>query len=209
MKSNALLALGACVGALLVARPAFAQAGASPGRQTATPLTLRGDRGGDAGALSGYSLSAPLRLSLEGGVFPQAGLFPNCISREDAAGNSVGGIPVHHYSEVWLTPRLVLSGFTQLGCPIDGGVGGTATFVAPIRDSLRLVLGAGFYGAPGRVPLAGGLPGSMLRGSRGDSPVNTAAQVDLVWNTKSGQSYHLGLESRGLAIPGIRFGGGF
>jgi hypothetical protein len=100
----------------------------------------------------------------------------------------------------------VLSGFTQLGCPVDAGIGATMTFVAPIRHSLQLVFGAGLYGAPGQMPLVEGPPSSLLRGMRGESPVNSAARVDLVWNTKEGHTFNLGLESRGLTMQGIRFG---
>ena len=91
-----------------------------------------GDRGGDGGD-AGYALSTPLRLSLMGSVIPKASGFPNCATREDDVGNSVGGIPVQHYVEWRLTPRLVLSAFTQLGCPIDGGIGTALTYAVPLR----------------------------------------------------------------------------
>jgi hypothetical protein len=40
--------------------------------------------------------------------------FPNCETREEAAGDALGGgIPVQHYGSIRLVPNLILSGFTQ------------------------------------------------------------------------------------------------
>ena len=141
-------------------------------------------------------------------MVPKASMFPNCVSREDPVGNSVGGIPVQHYSEVRLAPRLVLSGFTQLGCPVDAGIGAVLTYAAPIRDSMRLVFSAGLYAAPAQLPLfagpqasflqfLGNLKASAVRGLVGDSSVNQAARVDLVWSGKDGMPHNLGIESLG------------
>ena len=179
-----------------------------------------GDRGGDGGDSSGYALSTPLRLSLMGSVSPKASGFPNCATREDDVGNSVGGIPVQHYVEWRLTPRLVLSAFTQLGCPIDGGIGTALTYAVPLRPSLRLVFGAGVYVAPAQIALFGDPQASVLQylGSlqalavqrpRIDSPVNGAARVDLVWDAKDGHSYNIGVEMFGTGRQTIKFGGRF
>ena len=168
----------------------------------------------------GYRLSAPLRLSLLGSVIPKASWFPNCVSREDDVGNSVGGIPVQHYFELRLMPRLVLSGFTQLGCPIDAGIGTALTYAVPVRNSLQLVFGAGFYVAPGQIGLfrgpqasvvqyVGSLAALAVQRPRFDSPVNGAARVDLVWNAKDGHMYNVGVESVGAGKQFIKFGGGF
>jgi hypothetical protein len=216
-----LLACTAFTGAMCIAPLALAQASAAGASvRTSPPQSPFGDRGGDAGDFSGYRLSAPLRLSLEGSIIPKAGGFPNCASREDAVGNSVGGIPVQHYAEWRLTPRLVLSGFTQLGCPIDAGIGAALTYAVPLRRSLQLVFGAGIYAAPGQIALFSGpqasLPqylGSLLasaaQGPRIDSPVNGAARVDLVLNAKDGHPYNVGVESLGSGTQTIKFGGGF
>jgi len=180
------------------------------------PQDPLGDRGGDAGFL----LSAPLRLSLVASIIPKAGGFPNCISREDDVGNSVGGIPVQHYAEWRLMPRLVLSGFTQLGCPIDAGIGAALTYAVPLRRSLQLVFGAGLYAAPGQVSLfkgpqasplqfLGSLAASAVPVPRMDSPVNGGARIDLVWNAKDGHPYNVGVESLGAGKQAIKFGGGF
>jgi hypothetical protein len=70
----------------------------------------------------------------------------------------VGGVPVEHYAELRLTPRLTLSGFTRLGCPIDAGIGGALTYAVPLRESLSFVFGAGLYAVPGQLPLFGHVP---------------------------------------------------
>jgi hypothetical protein len=196
-----LVALGVLVDALLRAPSALAQVpAASP------PVVTRGD----ASAVSGFRLSAPLVLSLEASVFPLAGAFPNCASREEDAGNSVGGIPVHHYVELRLTPRLVLSGFSQLGCPIDGGVGAAFTYAVPVRESTWLVFGGGVYGVPGQVPLFGGLQTSLSRGAQGrDSPVQMTGRIDVVWKTKDEHPYSLGIQALGKGRQQVMFGSGF
>jgi hypothetical protein len=196
--------------------------GASPQALAQSPQAAPApshDRGGDQGDLSAFRLSAPLRLSLEGGVIPQGSGFANCLSREDAAGNSVGGIPVQRYSQWRLTPRLVLSGFSQGGCPIDAGLGATMTYAVPLRPSLRLVLGAGMYAAPGQIPLfagaqaspaqlLGSLASAAIRGLKVDSPVKSAARVDLAWTARSGHPYALGVETTGESHS-LKFSGGF
>jgi hypothetical protein len=169
-----------------------------------------GDRGGDAGGFDGYFLTAPLRLSLEASVAPKASMFPQCATLEDDVGNSVGGIPVQHESDFRLTPRLQLSVFTQLGCPIDAGIGTALTYAIPIRRTTQLVLGLGAYAAPGPFPLFGGLKSSILQGLRSaPSPLNEAGRADVVWKAKNGAPFDVGVESRGLGMQGIRFGGGF
>ncbi|MDP9033367.1 MAG: hypothetical protein M3O50_01050 [Myxococcota bacterium] len=177
---------------------------------TSPPQSAFGDRGADTGDFSGYRLLTPLRLSLEGSVIAKASMFPNCVSREDAVGNSVGGIPVQHYAELRLTPKLVLSGFTQLGCPVDAGIGGVLTYTVPLRNSMQLVFGAGLYGAPGQLPFFGGLQTALLQGlGSASSPVNQAGRIDLVWTAKSGHRYNVGMEVLGTTRQAITFGGGF
>jgi hypothetical protein len=153
---------------------------------------------------------APLRLSLEASIFPKAGGFPNCVSREEAAGNSVGGIPVQHFMMKRLTPRLVLSGFSQLGCPIDAGLGGALTYAAPLSASSWFVFGGGLYVAPGQVPLFGGLGPSLMNGIRAaPSATNMANRADLVWKTTGDRTYHLGVQTLGRGLQSVTFGGGF
>jgi hypothetical protein len=174
------------------------------------PLPAGDEVSGDIGALSGYRALAPLRLSLEASIDPKGGGFPNCISREDAAGNSVGGIPVQHWMMLRLTPRLVLSGFTQLGCPIDAGLGGALTYALPITRSSWLVFGGGLYAAPGQAQLFGEAP--MLTAFRAPFPLSTAGRVDFGWKTNGDHTFNLGvqtLSSRGRGVQSVMFGGGF
>jgi hypothetical protein len=200
---------GALLAAMLFAGHAAAQ---SPGASATSgaPAHPWEDLGG---ALSGYRLSAPARLSLIGTIVPMASMFPQCSTREDAVGNSVGGIPVQHYIDWRIAPRLVFSAFTQLGCPIDAGLGGVFTYEVPLRSSLSLVFAAGMYAAPGQLGLFGGLPAllpSLLNGMRG-GPTMVPAQVrmDLVWHARGRLPYNLGVESRGPGRQQVSFGGGF
>ncbi len=191
--------LGAFALGLVAASPAFAQS-----------LTPASDSSDDAGFLSGYRAVAPLRLSLEASISPQAGGFPNCVSREDAAGNSVGGIPVQHFVMKRLTPRLVLSGFSQLGCPIDAGLGGALTYTAPLSASSGFVFGAGLYVAPGQVPLFGSVGPSFMNGIHAaPSATNMAGRADFVWKATGGRTFNLGVQTLGRGMQSVTFGGGF
>jgi hypothetical protein len=48
-----------------------------------------------------------------------------------------------------------------------------------------------------------------VQGPRLDSPVNGAARVDLVWSSKDGHPFNVGVESVGTGKQTIKFGGGF
>jgi hypothetical protein len=161
-------------------------------------------------SLSGFEAAAPVRLSLQGAILPMSSSFPNCASREDPAGNSVGGIPISHYEELQVTPHLVLSGFSRQGCPIDASIGGSLTFAAPIRDSVWLVVGAGIIVAPGQLPIYGGVQTSGANAIQGtDSAVHVAAHADIVWKTQSGRSFSVGAGALRRRRGGLTFGGGF
>jgi hypothetical protein len=206
------IAAGTLTWAVGGSAPALAQSVGQPLAQRPTqPLVAGDDVSDDAGALSGYRALAPLRLSLEASIFPKGGGFPNCVSREEAAGNSVGGIPVQHWMMLRLTPRLVLNGFTQLGCPIDAGIGGALTYALPVTRSSWLVLAGGLYAAPGQAQLSGETP--WLAGIRGAPfPVSTAGRVDFVWKTNGDRTLHLGVQtlaSGGRGVQSVLFGGGF
>jgi|GEM_PF-4445873 len=157
-----------------------------------------------------FIVTAPLRLALQNGILPQAGGFPNCATREEAAGNSMGGIPVSFHHEIDVVPHLVLAGFSQLGCPIDGSMGGVVAYTAPIAPSVAFVLGAGIILAPGQIPLYGGsLQTSIARQVRG-APSATGATVraDVLWKTKAGRFFTVGVGSTGTRHT-LSFGGGF
>lgn len=198
---------GLVVASVLV--PARASAQTTPPPASFLAPSSTGDHGGDAGSFSGWTLSSPLRLSLQGSIAPMAHMFPQCQTLEDDAGNSVGGIPVQHYAELRLAPRLVLSVFSQLGCPIDAGLGGGLTYEVPLRASMSLVFGAGLYGAPGQAPLFGGWGAAFLKGLRGQpSAFSAAARTDLIWKTPSGLPLGVGVQTRGR-VHQLTFSGGF
>jgi hypothetical protein len=156
-----------------------------------------------------FLLTAPIRLTLQNGLVPMAGGYANCASREDAAGNSVGGIPVSFQQGVALTPRLTLAAFSQLGCPIDGSIGGVVAFTTPLRASLALVISGGIVLAPGQLQTYGGLANTIIQQVRGrPSATGAAARADLVWKTSSGRTFNVGVGSTGTRHT-LTFGGGF
>jgi hypothetical protein len=149
-------------------------------------LTL-GEPTGD-GDLGGRYASMPVRLSITGDIFPQARLFPNCASREEASGNSIHGMPVQRYTMLALGPHLVLSGFSMAGCPIDSGMGGALTYSVPIDKKLWLVAGAGIYSVPARDTIP--------------AQTRTDLRVDLVTKTDSGRVLNVGIGKRGVSFGG-------
>jgi hypothetical protein len=156
-----------------------------------------------------FLMTAPMRLTLQNDIIPMAGGYANCASREEAAGNSVGGIPVSFHQGVALTPRLTLSAFSQLGCPIDGSVGGVVAFTTPLRASLALVLSGGIIIAPGQLQPYGGLQSAIRHQVRGQrSATGAAVRADLLWKTTSGRTFSVGVGSTGTRHT-LTFGGGF
>jgi hypothetical protein len=153
------------------------------------PLLLLGEPTG-SGSLAPWTASLPLRLSLQSTMFPlsMSGMFPNCESLEGPSGNSFQGIPVQRYTMLSLTPNLVLQGFSSAGCPVDGAIGGGITYSIPIRPSIWLVAGAGFYG----VPAHDSLPARRRSDFR----------VDLVKTTSDGRSMSVGVGRRGVSVGG-------
>jgi hypothetical protein len=191
-------------------RPALAQNVFNPQFGPVMLANPPPDPNGASQAVANFIASSPLRLTLQASVFPMAGPFPNCASREEAAGNTVGGIPVTHYAELRVTSHLVLSGFSQLGCPIDAGLGAALTYTQPIARSLWLVFGAGIYGAPGQIPLYGGLSSTLASGFRGyNAAVNVGVHANVLWKTNAGHFFTVGVGSMGRGRQGITFGGGF
>jgi hypothetical protein len=159
----------------------------APNPQLATPSLLLGEpsAGGD---LSPWLASIPLRLSLQSGIAPIGGSFPNCESREDAAGNSFHGVPLQRYALLQLAPRLVLHGFSSAGCPVDGAIGGGVTYSVPLRPSLWLVAGAGVYGVPPHAPFPARL--------------QSETRVDLLKELDGGRSLSVGIGRRGVSFGG-------
>lgn len=154
---------------------------------SAPPLFGLGEPSG-AKSLAPWAASVPLRLSLQSGIFPIAGVFPNCATREDASGNSIQGWPVQRYALLALTPRLVLHGFTSAGCPVDGAVGGGVTYAVPLRASWWLVMGAGIYTRP--------VHDTIPAETRGD------LRIDLMKSTSDGGGVNVGVSRRGISFGG-------
>ncbi|HEY0468793.1 MAG TPA: hypothetical protein VGC79_31585 [Polyangiaceae bacterium] len=180
--------------------PARAQPTAAPLVPIVTPLRTD-DLFASQNGPTVMAAFAPLRLSLTGGLFPQASAYSNCDSRTDASGNSVSGFAAQYYSFLRLTPQLVLHGFSSLGCAVDAGMGGGLSYAVPLRKGLWLVPSAGFYA----LPSAGG-------GTTWGSPsVTTSARVDLVKQLGWGRTLSVGLGVRAGAgqFNALHFGGSF
>jgi len=156
-----------------------------------------------------FLMTAPMRLALQNDIIPMAGGYAGCATREEAAGNSVGGIPVSFHQALALTPRLTLSAFSQLGCPIDGSIGGVAAYSVPLRASIALVLSGGIILAPGQLQPYGGLQSALVQQVRGRRSATAAAlRADLVWKTSAGRTFTVGVGSTGTRHA-LTFGGGF
>jgi hypothetical protein len=162
--------------------------------------------GGEPSSAPGFVFSTPLRLTLEGSVVPWARGFPQCETREDDVGNSVRGIPVQHYAALRFLPQLVLSGFSQLGCPIDGGLGAALTHATPLGGSAWFVMGVGAYTTTARTPFSS--PDQVLRVGPTTVPAMVSAHADLVVQAPSGAPLSLGAAVIGRR-PTLTFGGGF
>jgi hypothetical protein len=180
---------------------AMAQASFAPAQDPAPP---GGEPTGQGAASAQYVLSTPLRLSLQSTLFPVASAFQGCASLTEASGNSVHGFPVQRYSFVPLAPRLVLHGFSSVGCPVDGAMGGGITYSVPVRPTWSIVMAAGLYGSP----FLQLLPRQQM----------TDLRVDVVQRAENGRSYGFGVgfmqsasfltgaqEARGV----VTFGGGW
>jgi|SRR6478609_6851478 len=186
-----------------IATALLAVSGAARAQQTAAALVpivtpLKGDDlFASKNGLSVGTLFAPLRLSLTGGLFPQANAFSGCDVRAEASGNSVNGFAVQRYSFLRLTPQLTLHGFSMVGCSADAGMGGGLTYTVPLRKSLWLVASAGTYAQPH----FGG----------GAAFATTAARVDVVKELAWGRTLSVGLGTRvgGGAFNALHFGGSF
>lgn len=185
---------------LLCASPASAQQGPAPLVPVVAPLRSDDSSMSEAATLPAAGAFTPLQLSLVGGLFSQASALPGCASREDASGNSVNGFALQRYTDLPLTPRLVLHGFSLGGCTVDAGLGGGLTYAAPLTKSIWLVSSVGFYTLP------------PLEGAR-SAVVTQAARLDLVKHLGWGRTLSVGLGTRvrtGAAqFSAISFGGAF
>jgi hypothetical protein len=142
----------------------------------------------DATTLSPYAASMPLRLTLLSSLFP---IGPSLRVRggrpcgEESIEVTGNIFHVQPYASIALTPRLVLHGFSDLGCAgdpyalLDAGAGGGFTYVVPLRSNVSLVPSAGAYAIPGN----DGLPSRRA----------TYAGLDVMKQAKQGRSWYTGL----------------
>ncbi len=155
-----------------------------------TALTLWplfGEPTGNTVGLAPALAVLPLRLSLLGSAVPRASTLPgdpfHCESYEEASGNSQAGFPVEREVYLAMTSRLVLHGFSRLGCPVDARVGGGVTYTMPLARNVSIVPSAGAYArssvAQGRVLTQGNV------------------RVDLQLNTSSDWPLGIGVVKRG------------
>jgi|HubBroStandDraft_1064217.scaffolds.fasta_scaffold40576_2 hypothetical protein len=120
-----------------------------------SPASLLANGGAsDRAPLSPYWASMPLRLTLLSSLLPVGPALGNggCMASVESAGTI---FPTQPYAYFALTPRLVLHGFSDLGCPddpralLDSGAGGGVTYEMPVAKDLSLVASGGAYGVPG------------------------------------------------------------
>jgi hypothetical protein len=190
-------AAAAIVGALLVLagdRAADAQEPSAPGTAAApvsVPLRLLPfGEPTTANSLAPTLAVLPLRLSLLGNAYSIAGAIPGdpCHQGELVAANPTAWVfPWQQATYVALTPRLVLHGFSRLGCPLDAGAGTALTYSIPLPHNLWLVASAGAFGQPG-------YPGPTR--VRGD------ARLDLMMRPNADHAYAVGIGRRGLTFTG-------
>ncbi len=144
-----------------------------------------GEPTGSAGAP--WIAGTPLRLSLQGDIFPIGREFANCASREDPSGNSVNGFAVQRVAAIRLAPTLVLHGFSSAGCPVDGAIGGGVTFTVPIQSTLALTASAGAYAVPAHAPYP--------------ARVTNDVRIDLTKTTGS-DTLSVGVGKKGITVGG-------
>jgi hypothetical protein len=182
--------LAAASGVALAQEPTSSPGAAMAPQVTTLQLSpLFGEPTGSGGALPPALAVLPLRLALLGDAFPIAGALGGapCAPREGPSGNASWGFPVQRQAVLPLTSRLVLHGFSSLGCPLDAGMGGGLTFAAPLRRDLWLVAAAGVYGQPS-------LPGRSL--------LRTDARLDVVMRATTDHPLAVGIGKRGLTFSG-------
>lgn len=146
---------------------------------------LLGEPLGAAGGLAPPLAVLPLRLSLLWTARPLGAVLPGdpCASREGASSNFQSGFPVQHQVYLAMTSRLVLHGFSKLGCPLDAKVAAGVTYTVPIAQGVSIVPSAGAFAktslAQGRVVTTG------------------QARIDLLMNMSNDRTLGIGVVKKG------------
>ena len=178
----------------------LAQIDASPLAPVAQPLFSDDAFSADHGGLPVGATFAPLRLSLVGGLFPQASTLPNCDSRADASGNSIHGFELQRSIYLRLAPNLILHGFSSTACPVDAGLGGGFTYATQLTKRLWLVSSLGLYTLPAIDEARSAL-------------VTASGRVDLVRRLGWGRTLNVGFGTRQRSgaeqFNAVSFGGSF
>jgi hypothetical protein len=163
----------------------------------ATPLTLRplfGEPTSQGTGLAPGLAVLPLRLSMLGSAFPLAGSSPThpLHCDPDASGNSEYGFPVERQVFLAMTSRLVLHGFSRLGCPVDAIAGGGVTYTIPLAQGVSIVPSAGAYAKSSLV--------------QGRVPTRGTVRVDLMMHTSGDQTLSIGV-GRQHGVQGLHLTG--
>jgi hypothetical protein len=195
MKRLLLPSVLVAAGSVAWVSPAFADDPVPSQAWMATPTALQlqplfGEPTGDANGLPAALAVMPLRLSLASTTFPIAGALGGnpCGSRTEASGNTLNGFAVQKQVYLPITQHLVLHGFSQLGCPLDAGVGGGVTYAVPLSKTSWLVASAGTYILPSQQP------GQVVKKSD--------ARLDLMFKTSPEHTLGIGVGRRGLKLTG-------
>ncbi len=150
--------------------------------------SLPGEHVGDTTGLAPALAVLPVRLSLLGAAFPIAPALGGapCASREEASGNTQSGFALQHQISAAWTPRLTLTGFSQLGCPLDAGMGGALTYSVPLARDVWLLASVGVYTLPGLQP--------------GRVVAMPDARLDVLFQKPSGRGVAVGMGLRGFKL---------
>jgi hypothetical protein len=208
--ARALLALPLALAALFAAEGASAQASVvvlAPYTPPPVATVLKSATApSDTSALPPDAASLPLRLSLLTGAYPLGPAFGTVGACGELSVAAAGTIfPTQPYTQMKLTPRLVLHGFSDLGCPgdpyalLDTGAGGGLTYSLPLRPGMWLVGSAGAY----VIPAHDTLPARNIFGGGLDVAVKSPKQGNVL-------TTGIGVSTRGSGVRVIpRIGGTF
>jgi hypothetical protein len=170
----------------------------SPYLAPAPASLLQAGFAADSKGLGALAAVTPLRLSLLSSIYPLGPAFGGAGCSGESVDVAQTALPFQPHIAFQLTPRLVLHGFSDLGClgdpraGIDAGAGGGLTYAAPVRADLWLVAGTGFFGVPSH-----GVPGQNYIPPR----AATELRLDLVKKKADGGTLSVGLGARGTIAP--------
>jgi hypothetical protein len=183
--------------ALSVAQVAAAQEPSlalSPYTPPPTASVLAPGAAADSSSLPPDAASLAFRLALISSMYPVGPALGTggCGALSVAAAGTI--LPTQPYTQIQLTPRLVLHGFSDLGCPgdryapLDAGVGGGLTYAMPLRPNLWLVGSGGFYAVPAH--------------AAGFGRTSADVRLDVMTRLPDDRTLSVGVGRRGIGISG-------